>query len=137
MFTFKERPALVEMNDVKHHHIHRVKNIDENNGDKAVVVMDSLNLEPRYSTNEIPGKCLKCLAENELNNCLLKILKGDGEETELESQFELLSSFLKSPTSKKLIDESERLLSEGKQVVLNITLDTETGMPKYELKIIS
>ena len=30
--------------------------------------MKPINLDPRYSTNKVPGKCIKCLAEQKLNN---------------------------------------------------------------------
>jgi hypothetical protein len=95
--------------------------------------MDSFDLEPRYSTSQIPGKCIKCLAEQELNNCLLGLLRGEGEEKELQQRFETLLAFLKSPESQKLRDESEKYLAEGKKVRLKINF--ETGKPKYELKI--
>lgn len=45
----------------------------------------------------------------------------------------MLASFLKSPESKKLRDESERLLAEGKQVTLKIHF--EDDKPTYELKV--
>ncbi len=48
-------------------------------------------------------------------------------------KFELLVSFLKSPESLKLRDESEKRLAEGKDVTVRISL--ENGKPKYELKI--
>ena len=95
--------------------------------------MDSFDLEPKYSTSQIPGKCIKCLAEQELNNCLLELLRGEGEERELQQRFEILLAFLKSPESQKLRDESEKYLADGKKVRLKINL--ETGKPKYELKI--
>jgi hypothetical protein len=95
--------------------------------------MDSYELEPRYSTREIPGKCLKCLAEHELNNCLMLLLREEDEDKEVQQRFETLVSFLKSPESKRLRDESERYLAEGKQVSLKISF--ESGRPKYELKI--
>ena len=95
--------------------------------------MEPINLEPRYSTKEIPGKCIKCLAEQELNNCLLELLRAEDENKGLEHRFEALVSFLKSPESKTIRDESERHLAEGKQVTLKINL--ETGEPKYELKV--
>ena len=95
--------------------------------------MDSLDLEPGYSTSQIPGKCIKCLAEQELNNCLRELLRGDGEDKELQQRFEMLESFLISPDSQKLRDESERLLSEGKHVTLKIEFDREIGKPKYRL----
>ena len=95
--------------------------------------MDSFDLEPRYSTSQIPGKCIKCLAEQELNNCLMGLLREEGEDKELQKRFETLVSFLKSPESKRLRDEAERYLAEGKEVTVKINF--ETGKPKYELKI--
>jgi hypothetical protein len=95
--------------------------------------MDTIDLDPRYSTNKVPGKCIKCLAEQKLNNCLLELLRASGEDKELEQRFEALVSFLKSPESKALRDESERYLAEGKQVTVKINL--EPGQPRYELKV--
>lgn len=95
--------------------------------------MDSFDLEPRYSTKEIPGKCLKCLTEQELNNCLRMLLIGEGEDKELQQQCEMLVSFLKSPESRKLRDESEKYLAEGKKVTLRLSF--ADGKPKYELEI--
>ena len=95
--------------------------------------MEPINLDPRYSTRAIPGKCIKCLAEQELNNCLVELLRGEGEDKELKQRFEMLVSFLKSPESQRLRDESERYLAEGKQVTVKIHF--ETGKPKYELKV--
>ena len=95
--------------------------------------MDSFDLEPRYSTKEIPGKCLKCLAEQELNNCLRMLLIEEGEDKELQQQYEMLVSFLKSPESRKLRDESEKYLAEGKKITLRLTF--ADGKPKYELEI--
>jgi hypothetical protein len=43
--------------------------------------MQSFDLEPRYSNGEFPGKCIKCLAEQELDSCLRELLQGkDSEE---------------------------------------------------------
>ena len=96
--------------------------------------METMNLEPGYSTKEIPGKCIKCLAEKELNNCLLELLRsGEESNPELEQKFEALVSFLRSPESKRLRDESERYLAQGKKVAVNIYF--EDGEPKYELKV--
>jgi len=56
---------------------------DINRG-RSIRHMESFNLEPRYSTSQIPGKCIKCLAEQELNNCLVELLRGEGEDKEME-----------------------------------------------------
>ncbi len=95
--------------------------------------MEPINLEPRFSTNEIPGKCIKCLAEQELENCLMELLKGKGRNKKLEQRFEALVSFLRSPESKSLHDESEKYLAEGKGVKL--VIHSEEGKVKYELKL--
>ena len=95
--------------------------------------MDTINLDPKYTTGDVPGKCIKCLAEQELGNCLLELLRTEGDDEELAQRFEMLVSFLKSPESRKLRDESERYLAEGKQVTVRVSF--EEGKPKYELKI--
>jgi hypothetical protein len=95
--------------------------------------MESYELEPRYSTNEIPGRCLKCLGEHELHNCLRDLLKNDPYDEEDVKKFEVLLTFLKSPEMEKLRAESERLLSEGKQVTLRINSDFDNGNMSYEL----
>jgi len=96
-------------------------------------MIEPINLDPRYSTNEVPGKCIKCLADQKLNNCLIELLRGAGENKELEQRFETLISFLRSPESQRLRDESERYLAEGKKVTVKIYF--ETGEAKYELKV--
>jgi len=95
--------------------------------------MKSYELEPKYSTSQIPGKCLKCLGEQELNNCLLELLRNEQDDEEVKQRFETLLSFLQSPESKRLRDESEKLLSEGKRVTLKIKIDKDTNNLSYEL----
>jgi len=94
---------------------------------------EPINLDPRYSTSNVPGRCVKCLAEDELNRCLFELLRGEGDEKELINRFETLVSFLKSPESQKLRDESEKYLAEGKEVTVRIYF--VDGKPKYELKV--
>jgi len=95
--------------------------------------MESFSFEPRYSTGEIPGKCIKCLAEQELNNCLLELLRGKEDDQNLQQKFEMLLSFLKSPESQKLREESEKHLAEGRKVMLRLSFNG--GKPKYKLNI--
>ena len=95
--------------------------------------MGDIELEPRYSTREIPGKCVKCLAEQEYGDCLRELLKGGDENKELEDRYEALVSFLKSPEMQKLRDESERYLAEGNNV--KIVLHLGEGRPRYEIKL--
>jgi hypothetical protein len=93
--------------------------------------MESYDLEPRYSTNEISGKCLKCLTEHELNSCLLLLLRDEEIGENVRKKYEALLDFLKSPESQTLREESEKCLSEGKQVSVRISI--VEGQPKYEL----
>ncbi len=95
--------------------------------------MDSFDLEPRYSTNEISGKCLKCLSEHELNSCLMQLLREEGINEEVRVKYEALVTFLKSPESQRFREESERLLAEGQQVSVRISISE--GQPKYELVV--
>jgi hypothetical protein len=94
--------------------------------------MDLFDLEPRYSSGELAGKCIKCLAEQDLGSCLRELLRGEDSE-ELRQRYEMLVTFLKSPESQRLRDEAERYLSEGKKVKLR--LHFADGKPKYELNV--
>ena len=120
-------------NGVRHHLALPVNDAGDISVVKSVGRMDSFDLEPRYSTSQIPGKCIKCLAEQELNNCLRELLRGEEDDQQLQQRFEMLVAFLKSPESQKLRDESEKYLAEGKKVTL--TLSLTDGIPKYELGI--
>lgn len=95
--------------------------------------MESIDLEPGYSTSQIPGKCIKCLAEKELNNCLLELLGREESDDMTQQKFERLVAFLQSPASKKLRDESEKYLAEGKKVTLKLSL--VGGKPVYKLEV--
>ena len=94
--------------------------------------MDKIELKTGYSTVEIPGKCLKCLAEQEYGDCLKGLLKGEEGKRELEERFEALVSLLKSPELAKLRHESERYLADGKEAKL--TKHLEERKPTYEIK---
>ena len=95
--------------------------------------MGDIGLTPRYSTKEIPGRCIKCLAEQEYGNCLRELLTGRDESKELEERYEAIVSFLKSPEMQKLRDESEKYLSEGKNVKVVVHLGEKE--PRYEIKL--
>jgi hypothetical protein len=92
----------------------------------------SLELEPRYSTREIPGKCVKCLAEAQYLDCLRELLRGGSEGKGLEETYEGLVSLLKSPELEKLRDECERYLADGRDV--KVVLHLGQGEPRYEIK---
>ena len=82
--------------------------------------MDNFELEPNYTSNEVPGKCLKCLVEKELNNCLFSLLDQKTNDRELQQRYEALLALLQSPDFEWLRSEAERLLSEGKQVKVKV-----------------
>ena len=94
--------------------------------------MEPINLNPRYSSGKLPGRCIKCLAEQELNSCLRELLRGEDCE-EVKQRFEMLVTFLKSPESKRLRDEAEKSLAEGKKVSLRMSFTDDK--PKYELSV--
>ncbi len=85
--------------------------------------MDNFDLEPKYTANEVPGKCLKCLAEKELNTCLFGLLSRQSSDSELQQRYEALLALLQSPDFERLRSEAERLLSEGKQVKVKVAYD--------------
>jgi DNA-binding FadR family transcriptional regulator len=95
--------------------------------------MESFELEPRYSTNQIPGKCIKCLGEQELNSCLMQLLREESTNEDIQHKYEALVTFLQSSESKQLREESERYLADGKKV--SVVISTQKGKPVYELKI--
>lgn len=97
------------------------------------ISVKSYELEPKYSTNEIPGRCIKCLGEQELNNCLMQMLRDEEIDKETQHKYEALVAFLRSPESKRLRIESERYLAEGKRVT--VTIGSKNGQPVYGLKI--
>ncbi|MGQ9573419.1 MAG: hypothetical protein ACUVV3_09640 [Dehalococcoidia bacterium] len=92
-----------------------------------------MELEPRYSTREIPGRCIKCLAEDQHRDCLRQLLKGGHDSAELKEVYEALVSLLKSAELQKLRDESERYLAEGREVKVVVHLGE--GEPRYEIKV--
>lgn len=88
--------------------------------DLAVTDMDNFDLEPKYTTNEVPGRCLKCLAEKNLNNCLFALLSEKTDDVELQQQYQALLTLLESPDFESLRSQTEKLLSEGKQAKVKV-----------------
>jgi hypothetical protein len=95
--------------------------------------MKDIEMEPKYSTVELPGRCLKCLAEQEYGDCLRALLRGDEGKEEFEERFEAILSLLKSSDLAKLRSDSEEHLSDGKKVKLVIS--TDEGNYKYRLEV--
>jgi hypothetical protein len=94
--------------------------------------MEPINLEPRYSSHEIAGKCLRCLAQEELSNCIVEMLGSGEEDGQLQVKYNALVAFLQSPEAQDLIDETESYLSEGKKV--KVKLNFENDKLSYEVK---
>ena len=95
--------------------------------------MEPINLEPHYTSSELPGKCLKCLAEQHLDGCLRQLLIEQEENKEVQTRYSTLLSFLQSASSKKLRDDTEKYLAEGKDVKVKIS--SRSGEMKYELEV--
>ncbi len=95
--------------------------------------MEPLELEPDYTTGGIPGRCIKCLAEEKLNSCLRMLLVGEGDDTELQQEYEMLVAFLQSADSRKLRVETEKYLAQGKKVTLKLC--DNNGKPEYKLEV--
>ena len=95
--------------------------------------MEDIELKPRYSTREIPGKCIKCLAEEGYRSCLRELLEVEEGNKRLEEKYEAIVSFLRSPELQSLRDESERYLADGEDV--RIVLHFGQGKPEYEIKL--
>ena len=85
--------------------------------------MKEIELEPKYSTFEIPGHCLKCLAEHEYETCLRTLLRGEDNADDTIENFEAMLSLLKSEDLKRLRDITEKHLAEGKKVKLIMRID--------------
>jgi hypothetical protein len=92
-----------------------------------------IDLTPHYSSNELPGRCLKCLAEEKLFSCMRELFNEERDTSKLERRYQLIYSLLESPDFENLRDETERYLADGKKV--NVRIYLEDGKPKYELKI--
>lgn len=85
--------------------------------------MDNFDLKPNYTYNEVPGRCLKCLAEKELNTCLFSLLSDQSDDVEIQQRYEALLALLQSPDFEKLRSQAEKLLSDGKQVKVKVNYD--------------
>ena len=94
---------------------------------------DTIDLKPRYSNNEVPGRCIRCLAEEKLFSCMRDLLKEEEDSDELQQKYQVLYSFLESPDLDKLCNETERYLAEGKEV--SVRLKIKDGKPEYEINL--
>jgi len=96
--------------------------------------MEPIQLDPRYSTREIPGRCIKCLADQEVGSCLRLLLGTETDNEDVQKRYEALASFLRSPDMAKCRDECERYLSAGQEV--SVRLHLGQGKPKYEIILV-
>jgi hypothetical protein len=96
--------------------------------------MDKIELEPAYSTIKLPGKCVKCLAEQQYGDCLKQLLKGEDAKKEIEERFEAILSLLKSPELSDLREKTEQYLADGKRVKLIIDRNIE-DKPEYRIEV--
>ena len=76
--------------------------------------------------------CIETVAKRECQKTVSRLLEGAGSE-ELEQTAELLRMFLETMDFRKLRTESERHLTEGKEVKFVVYLDD--GAPKYTMQV--
>lgn len=77
--------------------------------------------------------CIETVAKKEHQRIVNKLLEGTGNG-EIEERAELLRKFLETADFKKLRQESERYLTQGRKVKFIIGL--EEGEPNYSMQVI-
>ena len=89
--------------------------------------MDGIELFPNLS------HCIETIAREEFWNSVNQYMKGGQGDKKLEERIELLKSFLESLNFKKLRNQSERYLVEGKQV--KFVISWKEGKLNYEMVV--
>ena len=87
--------------------------------------MDKIELIPDIS------HCIETVAKREYREATAKLLAVPKENNELGKRIELLRTFLETMDFRKLRQESEKYLVEGRTVKFIFCL--ENGAPKYEM----
>ena len=77
--------------------------------------------------------CIETVAKRELSATLKQLLTPTQKSKELEEKLEILRLFLETADFKKLRAESERLLTEGKEVKFVVFLDN--GVPEHKMLV--
>jgi hypothetical protein len=90
--------------------------------------MDGIELCPSLS------QCIETTASREFWNSVNQYMEGGREDRKLEDRIKLLKAFLESMDFKKLRNQSERYLIEGKQV--KFVIFWENGKTSYEMVVI-
>lgn len=75
--------------------------------------------------------CIETVAKREYREATAKLLAEPKENNELGKRIELLRTFLETMDFRKLRQESEKYLVEGRTVKFILYL--EYGAPKYEM----
>lgn len=95
--------------------------------------MNSFEIEPKCSTGDISDKCINCLVEPELYNCLIELLRKENEDKELRHKVVMLVNFLRSSKPHGLPDESGEHPVDGKKVILKLHFND--GKPEFTLEV--
>jgi len=90
--------------------------------------MDGIELFPSLS------QCIETTASEEFWNSVNQYMEGGQEDRKLEDRIELLKAFLESMDFKKLRNQSERHLIQGKRV--KFVIFWENGNITYEMVVI-
>lgn len=76
--------------------------------------------------------CVETVAKREYAEITRQLLVGEGDAN-LQEKAELLGAFLRTADFRKLRQESERFLVEGKEV--KFVIYVEDGTPKYDMRV--
>ena len=77
--------------------------------------------------------CIETVTKREYDETLRRLLAAPEGDQELEKRLELLSTFLLTVDFKKLRQESEKHLVEGRRVKFVFRLEVRT--PKYDMAV--
>lgn len=77
--------------------------------------------------------CIEKVTKSEYEATLRQLLMGRGRSEELQERLELLRIFLETVDLKRLRQESEKLLLEGRTVKFVFYLENES--PKYDMRV--
>jgi len=90
--------------------------------------MDGIELFPSLS------QCIETTASKEFWNSVNQYMEGGQKDSKLEDRIKLLKAFLESMDFRKLRNQSERYLVEGKRV--KFVISWENGNISYEMVVI-
>lgn len=77
--------------------------------------------------------CIETVTKREYRETLRQLLTAEGESEELQGRAELLGTFLAAADFRKLRQESEKYLVEGRKVTFVFYFGE--GTPQYDMRV--